>query len=460
MASVKLKKILFKSENMNAMESTLRALGINVAIEDCNKNVIYGSDESSSTYKRHEIILYGEVAGYVLGEEKAGCIAEIIKAMLVSEMEKKQLADETLEKYREINMIYNVSEKIASTVGIGNVGNVIISEVMKYAVSNYASIMLLDESKEELQVICEISKNNKTENTAIHELFNVESETVNHVLSKRSGIIVNHIGELAEFKSKNCMLKSAVISPVAVKGKVIGILLIGSDDVIEYTAADLKLCNSMAQQAGASIEGAKLYDSLRENFFDTVQVLSQIIEMKDSYKNGHYKRVMNYSLNIARAMGMSRVVMVRLKLAVMLHDIGNLSIGDEMLNKKGKFTEGEFEVVKQHSIIGADMLAKIDQLKDIIPIIRSHHERYDGKGYPNGLCGEQIPICARIIAVADAFDAMTNDRPYKASMTLYFAADELAKNKGAQFDPAVVDTFFQIYKDKKLEEIQTYVYNE
>ena len=252
-------------------------------------------------------------------------------------------------------------------------------------------------------------------------------------------------------------MNSLICAPILAKGKAIGIMLLGTDKVYEYTAADLKLSNSLAYQTGIAIEGTKLYEQLRENFFDTIQVLTQIIEMRDNFKGGHSKRVANYSLNIAKAMDMSRIDLVKLKLAVMLHDIGNVAVSDEILNRKGKLPEEQYEIVKKHSEIGAAMLDKIEQLKDIAPAIRAHHERYDGTGYPDKLKGEEIPLFARIIAVADAFEAMTNDRPYREALNLYFAAEELSNNKGIQFDPRIVDIFFEIYKDKKLEEIQTSV---
>jgi HD-GYP domain-containing protein (c-di-GMP phosphodiesterase class II) len=280
------------------------------------------------------------------------------------------------------------------------------------------------------------------------------------VVAKKSGEIINDIKSVEELSHHEENLKSLICTPITVKNKVIGVLLVGSSSLKEYTASDLKLSNALAAHGGAAIEAAKLYQSLRENFFDTIQILSQIIEMKDSYKNGHYKRITNYSLNIGRAMGMSKLELVKLKLAVMLRDIGNLAISDELLNKKSAYSEEEYAIVKRHAELGAEMLSKIDQLKDIIPIIRSHHELYNGSGYPDGLKGDEIPIFSRIIAVADAFDSMTNDRPHKAAMNIYFAAEELAKNKGIKFDPEVVELFFNIYKGKKLDEIQDYVYRE
>lgn len=452
MASIKLKKVVFREENLKVIEHTASSLEIKIAVEDFS-GIIYGDVKELKDKEKHEVTVENEIIGWVLGDKKAYTIALILSAMCKSELEKKALADETLEKYREINILYNVSEKIATTAGVGSVANVVAAEAMKHIDSDFSAILLLNEDGESFETVCETGNKISINETFVRNI-------VKPVINKKSGEIINDIERIEGVLTDKIFLKSLICTPIAAKNKVIGVMLIGSSSIKEYTASDLKLCNALAAQGGAAIEATKLYESLRENFFDTIQILSQIIEMRDSYKNGHYLRVMNYSLNIGRAMGMSRVELVKLKLAVMLHDIGNLAISDELLTKRSSYTEEEFEIVKAHAETGASMLQKIDQLKQIIPVIRSHHERYDGKGYPDGLKGEQIPICSRIIAVADAFDAMTNDRPHKASMNLYFAAEELSKNKGIQFDPNVVDTFFRIYKDKKLEEIQEYVYKE
>lgn len=459
MSSIKLKKLLDK-ENIKAIEDTVKALAINILIKDDEDVIIYGDEKGCSYSEEYEIKLDGQVIGCVAGDNKTYCILSIINSFILNNKEKNKLAQETLEKYREINMIYNVSEKISAVAGVSNVARSIVTEAMNRSISTYATIMLVNEASGKLEMVCEFNKNISADMGKIHRLLNEDNSIISNVLFKKHGEIINSDNVLPGTNEEQCDLSAFIISPVVVKNKAIGVMIIGNHQSIEYTASDLKLCNSLALYAGVAIEGAKLFDSLRENFYDTLKILSQIIEMKDSYRNGHYKRIMNYSLNIAKAIDMPKVDQVKLKLAVMLHDIGNLSINDELLNKKGKFTEDEFEIIKKHSEIGAEMLENIDHLKEVVPIIRAHHENFDGTGYPYGLKGEEIPICSRIIALTDAFDAMTNDRPYKASMNIYFAADELKKNKGVQFDPKLVDTFFEIYKDKKLEEIQSYILND
>lgn len=456
MAIVKLKKLINKVENKKAIDDMVNALGIKIIIEDANE-VIYGSKEQAEGTNKYEVSINGEVIGCVTGDENSKCIASILNSFSVSEYEKKRLANETLEKYKEINMFYNVSEKIALTTGTSNVAKIVINEAIKNLNITFASIVLVNEETQDLETICQVHKSISLENGKLQFNLNINPEFIKDIMSKKTGEIINNVNEIKDIISDNHMLNSIICTPILAKGKAIGIMLLGNDKAYEYTASDLKIINSLAYQAGIAIEGTKLYEQLRENFFDTIQILVGIIEMRENSKTEHSKRVLNYSLNIAREMGMSKIDMVKLKLAVMLHDIGNVVLNDEILNKRGKYTDDEYEIVKKHSEIGAVMLNKIDQLKEIIPSIKAHHEWYDGTGYPDGLKGEEIPLFARIIAVADAFEAMTINRPYREALNLYFAAEELSKNKGIQFDPEIVDIFFKIYKDKKLEEIQTYV---
>ncbi|MBL4936391.1 HD domain-containing protein [Clostridium sp. YIM B02515] len=456
MSIVKLKKLINRAENIKAIEDTVKLLDTKIVIEDA-KEVIYGNKEVIEGTKKYNVTVNDEVIGWVIGNEKAECIASILHSICINEYEKKKLAKETLEKYKEINMFYDVSEKLASTTRAGNVAKIVINEAMKHLNITFASIVLVNEETQVLETICQVHKNINLENGKLKVDLSINNEFIKNIISRKTGEIIDNVKEVEGLACEGYMLNSLICAPILAKGKAIGIMLLGNDKVYEYTAADLKLSNSLAYQTGIAIEGTKLYEQLRENFFDTIQVLTQIIEMRDNFKGGHSKRVANYSLNIAKAMEMSKIDLVKLKLAVMLHDIGNVAVSDEILNRKGKLPEEQYEIVKKHSEIGAIMLDKIEQLKDIAPAIRAHHERYDGTGYPDNLKGEEIPLFARIIAVADAFEAMTNDRPYREALNLYFAAEELSNNKGTQFDPRIVDIFFEIYKDKKLEEIQTSV---
>jgi putative nucleotidyltransferase with HDIG domain len=458
MGLVKLKKILSKEDNLNVINSIIEQFNMKIAIQD-ETGVLFGKLEEIKETTKFPITLENKVIGYVVGDNNASCISSVLNHIAADELEKKKLAEETLEKYKEINILYNVSERIASTVGSGNIAKIILGEAVKHVESSVGCIMLYNEERDDFEIICETNKHLQIENGKLQCRISTNSKLVRNSIKKRTGEIINNLKEIDELKEEATSLFSVICNPIIVKSKFMGVMIIGSEEAIEYTAPDLKLCNSLAFQAGVAMESNKLFDSLRENFFDTVQVLVKIIEMRNPFGNGHSQAVMNYSLNIGRMLGLSKMELVKLKLAVLLHDIGNVAISDEILNKRGKLTEEEYDFIKRHSEIGVDMLKDIDQLKDIIPAIRSHHERFDGEGYPDRLKGEDIPLTARIIAVADAFEAMTSDRAYREALNLYFAEEELINNRGAQFDPQVVDAFFKLYKDKNADEIKNYIYD-
>ena len=159
--------------------------------------------------------------------------------------------------------------------------------------------------------------------------------------------------------------------------------------------------------------------------------------------------VTKYSLSIGRYLKLSAKDMEMIKFCGLLHDIGKIGISESILGKPSSLTKREYELIKRHPVIGEQIVRQINFLKDGLPLIRHHHERYDGKGYPDGLSGDNIPLLARILSVADAFDAMTSDRPYRKAMSVKDAIRELIKGKGTQFDPEIVDVFCRILEEKR-----------
>ena len=186
-----------------------------------------------------------------------------------------------------------------------------------------------------------------------------------------------------------------------------------------------------------SIENARLYDRLKDTFLTTVYTLAETIEKRDPYTGGHTKRVMHYSIAMGEVMGLTGKEIEKLGLSAMLHDVGKIGIRDNVLLKEDKLGDEEFRLIKMHTTYGKEVLKHVKYFKDIIPGVLNHHERYDGKGYPEGLKGEEIDIIARIIAVADAYDAMTTDRPYRKALSYKDATEEIKKCSGTQFDPEI-----------------------
>ncbi|MBB6216448.1 putative nucleotidyltransferase with HDIG domain [Anaerosolibacter carboniphilus] len=185
----------------------------------------------------------------------------------------------------------------------------------------------------------------------------------------------------------------------------------------------------------------KLYMDMRHVYFETIKALSSAMEAKDQYTNGHSYRVADYAAGIAEQMGFKHDAIDRIKTAAVLHDIGKIGVSDNILNKPGKLEESEYAMIQKHPEIGAKILSEVEFLADVSKIIKYHHERFDGKGYPEGLKDAEIPMEASILAVADAYDAMTSDRPYRKAMDRHTAMNILIKESGIQFNPIVVKAF-------------------
>ena len=217
--------------------------------------------------------------------------------------------------------------------------------------------------------------------------------------------------------------------------------------------ASSALCNahlhSLVQTKNIQLDRA--YSKLKAGYLEMISAIRRIVDAKDIYTRGHSDRVSRYAVLIARKLGRDRRYCEQIRIAGLFHDVGKLSIPDEILLKDTRLTAEEYEVIKTHSRNGADILSHITQFRAILPAVLSHHERYDGGGYPDGLKGEEIPEMARIIAAADAFDAMTSNRQYRASLAFQQAVEELEHGKGSQFDPLVVETFLQVIQEEDFE---------
>lgn len=188
----------------------------------------------------------------------------------------------------------------------------------------------------------------------------------------------------------------------------------------------------------------KLYVEMRNLYIATIQALNTAVEAKDPYTSGHASRVEKYAVQLAEFYGLPFEKIQDIKTAAILHDIGKIGVNDSILNKATKLTQLEFEEIMKHPSIGAEILSKVDFLKKISNVVKYHHERYDGKGYPEGLSSGEIPLEACILAIADSYDAMTSDRPYRKALTKEEAIEEIRKNSGTQFHPILAEKFAEM----------------
>jgi HD-GYP domain-containing protein (c-di-GMP phosphodiesterase class II) len=236
-----------------------------------------------------------------------------------------------------------------------------------------------------------------------------------------------------------------LVAPLRLEGNRSGALtsIIGDRDTDDR---ELRLLVGLAHQAKLAIETAEHYESLERTFVSTVEALANALEANDAYTSSHARWITDMSLLVGRTLGLDREALKRLELGALFHDIGKIGIPSEILQKPGPLTPEEFEVVKGHPELGEKILAPIDRLVDVRPIVRACHERWDGQGYPDGTAGADIPVEARVVFVCDAFHAMVTDRPYRAKLPAAEAVQRLRESSGSQFDPAVVDAFVALFE--------------
>ncbi|MGD0211223.1 MAG: HD domain-containing phosphohydrolase [Desulfomonilia bacterium] len=229
------------------------------------------------------------------------------------------------------------------------------------------------------------------------------------------------------------------IFPLMIEGQVFGTLDIHSDSVLgeEKEGKILYLLNRSAER----MENVALYEGLYENMLSTLNSMAKILDARDPHTSQHSTRVTNFSLALANIIKLSDDEKDVLYIAASLHDIGKVGIPDSILLKKDKLTDEEFKIIKRHPDIGADILKPLPPMSRETDVIRYHHERYDGKGYPAGIGGEEIPLLSRIITLADSYDAMTTDRPYRNGLPIDKAIEEIIRCIGSQFDPELANMF-------------------
>lgn len=233
--------------------------------------------------------------------------------------------------------------------------------------------------------------------------------------------------------------------PLKMKGEIIGTMILEMQkEVSAFTGEDMEILTTLSNQAIVSMENAWLYESVKRNYFATIQSLVNALEASDLYTKGHSERVKLLALELGRFIGLDFKELEILEHAAILHDIGKIGIESFIVQKQGKLTSKEYSLIKSHPLIGEEILGPIATLEGVRQTIIQHHERFDGKGYPYGLGGEELLLKARILSVVDTFDAMMSERPYRKALSLLQVKEELFLHAGTQFDPYVVESFIEM----------------
>ncbi len=262
--------------------------------------------------------------------------------------------------------------------------------------------------------------------------FVLEPEVVAHI----DGVIEERIARFA-------------VAPLRLEGNRVGAITATIGD-LQLDDRQLRLLAGLADQAKLAIESAEHFENLERTFVSTVASLANALEANDAYASSHARWITEMSLLVGRELGLDREALKRLELGALFHDLGKIGIPSEILHKPGPLTDEEFAIVKGHPELGEKILAPIDRLAEVRPIVRACHERWDGRGYPDGKAGDEIPLEARIVFVCDTFHGFVTDRPYRRRLPTDEAARRLRDGSGSQFDPDVVAAFMRLFDDAKL----------
>ncbi|MFH1652014.1 MAG: HD domain-containing phosphohydrolase [Chloroflexota bacterium] len=348
-----------------------------------------------------------------------------------------------------LELLYEISRKISSTTQFRQMVRQIIQMTQHTFNAAASSVLLFSEDEGEL--FFETAAGPAS--SVLREItINSRSGIAGWVARNGKPLIVNDVAHDNRFdrtvdKATGFATKSIICVPMIIRRRVIGVIeVINKLDGSDFTQHDLDALLSVGAIATMVMENSHLHQTILDAYKNTIKTLASAIDAKDPYTRGHSERVMEYAMLGGLALSLDEEQMENLEYAAILHDVGKIVIDDSILKKPDSLTPVEWSVIQQHPVVGADMLDDIPFLEKASQLVRCHHERFDGSGYPAGIAGDAIPLGARIIAVADAFDTMTTDRAYRHALTVSYTISELVGCTGTQFCPRAVEAFLSAYR--------------
>lgn len=364
------------------------------------------------------------------------------------ESELDQIIQRTEQYTHQLEDLMEFSGILNSTLDAHRVKELAMKATCKVLHAEGAMLYLIDEEKKELCFEIIFGSITAEQFQEIRIPLD-ENSVAGTVALTKDAVIINQIEEPVEKKKarkgSHFPTRNMICVPLESKGKVIGVLQAINKIHGDWEKREKRLLQTLAHQVAIAVENSLLYEKLKDQFYETVFAMANAVDAKDRYTGGHTKRVAYFSEMIAKYMGLRKDEIEEVRLTAILHDIGKIGIDDKVLKKEAPLDKSEWEHMKQHPELGYKILAGIPSMKKISEGMRYHHERPDGHGYPKGLKGEEIPLIARIISVADTFDAMTSNRPYRKGMEYEVAFEEIVMQRGKQFDEKVVDAFIKAF---------------
>jgi putative nucleotidyltransferase with HDIG domain len=353
------------------------------------------------------------------------------------------LNQELSEKVNDLHTLNIILQKVDWITSSSDLFDLIVELCAKITSSDEAHFYIVDDTAGRPTRIASFC----TDADGVHQdsFTSIEIETV--LVERMSHDMPLLIEDCCREGLSSGRIRSLIATPLKIREKVFGILTaIVKEGSVRFTEKDLYYLSFMAKRAGFVIENLALYENIHQNLFATLCAFVQAIEAKDPYTKRHSSRVSKLALSIGKEMGCSHEELDLLNFSGHLHDIGKIGIRDSILLKPGPLTEEEHEAIKRHPVIGANIIGHVGLMSKEQKIIRHHHERWDGKGYPDGLKGESIPFLSRILAVADIYDAMASNRAYRRRVPEDVIVDIIRQNAGTKLDKEVAQGFINAYQ--------------
>lgn len=351
--------------------------------------------------------------------------------------------------HERIRAIYEVGSAINSEVTPDQVFGAIVTAVERVCRADRVAVLLYDASTGGIDPVASKVRGSEGAESDIA----ISRTIVHEVMKKGVSALTSDASVDERFKEGASIVSSGIRSvicvPLQAQDQILGALYADTRQAANaFGEADLELMAAIGNQAGVAIHRAQLLSELENLFFGSIRTLVAAIDAKDRYTHGHSERVTTFALKMAKAMDLGEEEREQIQLAGLLHDVGKIGVPEAVLNKPGDLTDEEWAAVKRHPVDGAEIIANIHakNIDKIAAAVRHHHERWDGSGYPDGLKEEQAPLASRVLAVADSFDAMTSDRPYRKGFSADQAAEVVSECAGTQFDPSIAGIFLRIHE--------------
>ncbi len=392
-------------------------------------------------------------------------LVQLLGSRMTSEIEKATLLQASEKRGQRLEALVGIIKEMSSTLDRDLLLNHIIRAARELLNVEASSLFLIDEDSGDL--ILSIDSNPKE-----LSLKNIRVPTgqgiIGHVVASGETLLVNnastdkrHYSEVDRISGleTNSILAVPLRTPTVVLGRHRGTTepkIIGGIEAINkieggFNDEDTQVLKTLADQAATVLLFAGLYADANELFIDTIKAITAAIDAKDPYTRGHSQRVSDFSRIMAQEMALPAEIVHNIRVGGLLHDLGKIGVPDRILSKPDRLTDEEYDLMKNHPAIGANIMKEVRMLQRELPALADHHERMDGKGYPNGLADEQISLAGRIVAVADVFDALTSDRPYREALSVEEALDIMNSNRDTHLDSQIVDALIHAYLVGKIQ---------